>query len=139
MAHQRVLYNRRPLLFRATSTAPVLAFKNKGIFHPHGNVLSADAFARGVVQSTTDYSVYHLGSGDVTGMEGLDVAFYQGRSHYHTPDDSFPGADGGKASLWAMMEVARGAGFSLLNDDRTHVGEGRPKDTVYFDRESISS
>lgn len=129
----------RPLLFRATSTAPVLALKNKGVFHPHGNVLSADAYARGVIQSSTDYSVYNLGSGNVTGMEGLDVAFYQGRSHYHTPGDSIPGANDGIASLWAMMEVAKGAGLSLLNDDRTHVGEGHPKDAVYFDGKSTSS
>ncbi|KAF8161605.1 hypothetical protein B0H34DRAFT_796364 [Crassisporium funariophilum] len=123
----------RPLLFRATSAAPVLSFRNKDVSHPHGNVLSADAFARGVISSGTDFSVYMLGLGSGTGMEGMDLAFYQGRSKYHTKYDSIPGANGGKQSLWAMMESVRGAGMSLLNDDKTHVGDGEAKGPVYFD------
>jgi hypothetical protein len=73
-------------------------------------------------------------------MEGLDYAFYKGRSSYHTRLDSIPGAGarekGGNAkkALWAMMETARGAGSALANDERTHRKSG---DAVYFDRESL--
>ncbi|KIM36870.1 hypothetical protein M413DRAFT_448810 [Hebeloma cylindrosporum] len=123
----------RPLLFRATSTAPVLSFKNKDVFHPHGNVLSADAFSRGVINSGTDFTVYNHAREDGPGMEGVDFAFYQGRSKYHTKYDSIPGARGAKRSLWTMMETVRGAGMALLNEDRTHVGSDEPLAPVYFD------
>ena len=60
-----------PLLFRATSLGPVKAYARGltinsttyRVSHRHGNVLSADAFQRGVVRSRTDYSVYHSESG----------------------------------------------------------------------------
>lgn len=63
-------------------------------------------------------------------MQGLDLAFYKGRSKYHTKYDAIPHTDGEEKSLWAMMEAARGAGLALLNDDKTH-GDDRP--AVYFD------
>jgi hypothetical protein len=89
--------------------------------------MSADAFARGLVRSGTDYSVYTQ-----QGMEGLDLAFYKGRSKYHTKFDSIPQTDGQEKSLWAMMEAASGAGLALVNDERTHGGTSvKP---VYFDR-----
>ncbi|KAF9444121.1 hypothetical protein P691DRAFT_778476 [Macrolepiota fuliginosa MF-IS2] len=123
----------RPLLFRATSLAPVRSFKNTAVSRPHGNVLSADAFARGVIRSGTDFEVYAKGLGSDTAMEGIDFAFYQRRSKYHTRFDSVPSADGGRDSIWAMLETVRGAGISLLNDAGTHVGNGRPQPPVYFD------
>ena len=125
----------RPLLFRATSTAPVLSFKNKDVSRPHGNVLSADAFSRGVINSGTDFTVYNHAREDGPGMEGIDFAFYQGRSKYHTKFDSIPGAGGAKRSLWTMMETVRGAGMALLNEHRTHVGSNEPVAPVYFDCE----
>jgi hypothetical protein len=74
-------------------------------------------------------------------MEGLDFAFYSGRSKYHTKYDSVPGTVGGQMALWAMMEAVRGAGSALLNDDSIHttgkVGEG--EGAVYFDREYLLS
>jgi len=72
-------------------------------------------------------------------MEGIDFAFYQGRSKYHTKYDSLPGANGAKESLWAMMETVRGAGLAMLDEDRTHVGEGKANAPVYFDRMSVLS
>jgi hypothetical protein len=113
--------------------APVLSFKSKDVLYPHGNVLSADAFSRGVINSRTDFTVYNQNG---TGMEGIDFAFYQGRSKYHTKLDSIPGARGAKRSLWVMMGTLRGAGMAMLNEDRTHVGElNDPIAPVYFDRE----
>ncbi|KAJ7085689.1 hypothetical protein B0H15DRAFT_845959 [Mycena belliarum] len=112
----------RPLLFRATSTPTLRSFS---VPHPHGNVLSADAFSRGLIRSGTDYTVY-----TGAGMEGLDLAFYKGRSKYHTKYDAVPYTDGQEKALWAMMESAQASGVSLLNDDRTHGNGSLP---VYFD------
>jgi hypothetical protein len=110
----------RPLLFRATSRTPLTAFH---VAHPHANVLSADAFARGLIRSGTDYSVY------TPQMQGLDLAFYTGRSRYHTKYDALPHLEGGRRALWAMMESAWGAGRSLLNASDSSGGG----DAVYFD------
>lgn len=110
----------RPLLFRSTSRQPLAAFHVK---HPHANVLSADAFARGLIRSGTDYSVY------TPQMQGLDLAFYTGRSRYHTKFDSIPHLEGGRRALWAMMESAWGAGQALLDAP----DGGNSGDAVYFD------
>ncbi|KAF8078261.1 putative zinc metalloprotease [Lyophyllum atratum] len=115
----------RPILFRGTSTKPLRAFLHKYVPHPHGTVLAADAFARGVIRSGTDYSVYTEGGN----MQGLDFAFYKGRSAYHTKYDAIPFLRGGTRALWSMMEAVDGAGYALLNqDDGEHAG-----DVVYFD------
>lgn len=118
----------RPVLFRATSTAPALSFLNTFVPHPHANVISADAFARGVIRSGTDYQVYTVGARP---MEGLDLAFYKGRSKYHTKYDAIPYTYGEERSLWAMMEAAKGAGLALLNEEMTHNKDSGPG--VYFD------
>ncbi|KAJ6525496.1 putative zinc metalloprotease [Mycena vulgaris] len=112
----------RPLLFRGTSTPALSSFR---VPHPHGNVLSADGFARGYIRSGTDYTVY-----TGAGMEGLDLAFYKGRSKYHTKFDAIAYTDGQEKALWSMMESAKASGVSLLNNDKTH-GTGSPP--VYFD------
>ncbi|GLB36490.1 putative peptidase family M28 [Lyophyllum shimeji] len=115
----------RPILFRGTSTKPLSAFHHKYVPHPHGTVLAGDAFARGVIRSSTDYSVYSKGGR----MEGLDFAFYKGRSHYHTRYDAIPFLRGGTRALWSMMEAVDGAGRALLDQ-----GHGEPAgDVVYFD------
>ncbi|TFK71053.1 hypothetical protein BDN72DRAFT_958332 [Pluteus cervinus] len=139
----------RPILFRATSTTPLGAFSR--VPHPHANVLSADAFARGVIRSGTDYSVYttpyaafHPPTGrgrpkDGPLMHGMDLAFYKGRARYHTKYDTIPWLEGGKKALWAMMETARAAGDQLANDEvrewerDEHDHEGAGKRPVYFD------
>jgi hypothetical protein len=98
--------------------------------HPHANVISADAFARGIIRSETDYVVYTKGLG--RSMDGLDFAFYRGRSKYHTKYDSIPGMAGGEKALWAMMESVRGAGDTLVNSVDQENGPSDEK-AVYFD------
>jgi hypothetical protein len=136
---------RRPILFRASSTNPVRSFQSKHISHPHANVLSSDAFARRFIRSDTDYSVYSQprssdpGENNAplrSGMQGLDLAFYKGRSRYHTRLDTVPYTNGGEKSLWSMMEVAKGSGIELLNAYETQVDQGGVRDEdapVYFD------
>lgn len=79
--------------------------------------------------SETDYAVYVDGAG----MEGLDLAFYKGRSKYHTRYDAMANTDGQERSLFSMMEAAKGAGLALLNKDETH-SEKDSGVAVYFDR-----
>ncbi|KDQ61200.1 hypothetical protein JAAARDRAFT_32197 [Jaapia argillacea MUCL 33604] len=125
----------RPLLFRTTSYSPTLSYTSH-VPHPHTNVLSSDAYKRGVVRSYTDYQVYNqpfTSSDDGferPGMEGLDLAFYKGRSKYHTKYDDVRDVEGGRRALWAMMESVKGAGVGLLNTTGKEEAGG---DAVYFD------
>ena len=73
-------------------------------------------------------------------MQGLDLAFYKGRSRYHTKYDTVPYTTGGEKSLWSMMEVAKGSGIELLNAYDTGVDQGGVRDEdapVYFDSKHI--
>ncbi|KAG2109315.1 uncharacterized protein F5147DRAFT_798447 [Suillus discolor] len=101
---------RRPLLFRATSRAPLASWSTS---RPHANIITSDAFSRGVIRSGTDYSVY-----EQAGLKGLDFASYCGRSRYHTKYDSIPGMSGDKSknALWAMMEGTLSSSLVLAND-----------------------
>ena len=88
-----------------------------------------------MIRSSTDYEVYARGiKGELPGMQGLDFAFYKNRAYYHTPRDSIAGMghNGARQALWAMMETTKGAGESLLNDDKPGT-DSRPP--VYFDCE----
>ncbi|KAG5728578.1 hypothetical protein E4T56_gene19613 [Termitomyces sp. T112] len=116
-------FGSRPILFRGTSTKPLRAFYH--VPHPHGTILAADAFSAGVIRSRTDYSVYAQGGG----MQGLDFAFYRGRSYYHTKYDAIPFIQGGVRALWGMMETLDAAGCALLDQDNSEPSE----DVVYFD------
>ena len=140
---------RRPILFRACSTNPVRSFRSKHISHPHADVVSSDAFTRGFIRSGMDYSVYSRPrSSDPrdnnaplrSGMQGLDLAFYKGRSSYHTRYDTVPYTKGGEKSLWSVMEVAKGSGIELLNAYDTEVDQGGVRDKdgpVFFDSKHI--
>ncbi|KAG1799533.1 hypothetical protein EV424DRAFT_1559462 [Suillus variegatus] len=107
----------RPLLFRATSRAPLASW---GTSRPHANVITGDAFSRGVIRSGTDYSVY-----EQAGLKGLDFAFYRGRS-----------SDKSKNALWAMMEGTLSSSLVLANDVKGKTrteSVGRGSEPVYFD------
>ena len=70
-------------------------------------------------------------------MDGLDLAFYKGRSKYHTKYDAVSFMLGGQRSLWSMMETARGVGVNLLSAPfDTEQDESVP---VYFDRKFADS
>ncbi|CAK5277279.1 unnamed protein product [Mycena citricolor] len=114
----------RPLLFRASGGPVLRAFHPS---HPHANILSSDGFARGAISSGTDFTVY-----TAVGISGLDLAFYRGRSKYHTKFDSIPYTVGLERALWAMMDSARSTAVALANDDRTHGPDGG-RMPVYLD------
>lgn len=112
-------------MFRTSNARVTRAFAHAT--HPHGTVISADAFKRRLIRSGTDFEVY-----DNAGMKGLDLAFYRQRSWYHTKHDSVSSL-GGQSALSAMMEAALGAGQALVNDQNIG-GAGKTSDSVYFDR-----
>lgn len=151
----RAAFLSRPFLFRSTSFEVLKFFRSAP--HIHADVLSQDAWDRGVIRSDTDYSVYaapgarnvsrfstddatviadgHGYQGSGGGMQGADIAFYRSRSRYHTMDDSIRGMgdEGGMRSLWALMELLRFVGDAMLN---TKTGGGpnyESERVVYFE------
>jgi hypothetical protein len=81
-------------------------------------------------------------------MQGLDYAFYKGRSRYHTKYDAMPYTEGGRRALWSMIEGAAGAGRALVDVPLTStadgdlstdvdVKKGQGAGAVYFDRRCL--
>jgi hypothetical protein len=99
----------RATLFRSTSTQVTRAYKSSE--YPVGMVLSGDGFKRGLIRSQTDYIIFN----GISGMEGLDVAFIEHRSRYHTTDDST--AFTSRDSVWHMLSAALATTRSLTDDD----------------------
>jgi hypothetical protein len=132
-----VMTYRRPLLFRSTSIAPLLSY-SRSVPHSHTSIIAADAFAAGVIKSGTDFSVYsnrENGYPGKRGLEGLDLAFYKGRSRYHTKYDAIPWLEGGTYNaIWGMLESACATGEELL---KGNSGNTKSEGAVYFDCEQI--
>ncbi|KAI0364003.1 Zn-dependent exopeptidase [Pilatotrama ljubarskyi] len=123
----------RPLVFRTTSYGPTSSLHSRLVKHPHGTVLTSEAWSTGMIRSATDYEVYARGvEGEAAGLEGFDFAFYKNRAYYHTLRDSISGMghNGARKAIWAMLETVRGAGLTLLNDDHPGTDTTKP---VYFD------
>jgi hypothetical protein len=141
----------RPFLFRTTSYEILKAFRSAP--HIHADALSQDAWDQGIIRSDTDYSVYsaprtrgvsslteinttargYVGPGG--GMQGADIAFYTGRSRYHTMDDTIRGmGDGGaQKSLWSLLELLHSVSGSILNSTSDHIASGENDRAVYFE------
>ncbi|QIW95793.1 hypothetical protein AMS68_001311 [Peltaster fructicola] len=117
----------RATLFRSTD-ADITSFYASSP-HPFGTVLSADGFKRGLVRSGTDYSVFT----DDLDLRGLDVAFMEPRSRYHTNQDG--AKDTSRDSLWHMLSAA----LSTTRAMDQHQGNWDPLSTsksdagVWFD------
>jgi hypothetical protein len=100
-------------------------------------VVSADGFKQHLVRSQTDYVIFN---GEL-GMRGLDVAFMEPRSRYHTVEDSTQYTS--VNSLWHMLSAAIATMQGLTSDTSSifdgeatvkggvHAGEGT--DSVWFD------
>ena len=145
----------RPFLFRSTSYDVLKVFRAAP--HIHADVVSQDAWNRGVIRSDTDYSVYsaprtrdvsHFTGNNATasptahgyeglggGMQGADIAFYRSRSRYHTMDDSIRGMgdDGAQRSLWVLLELLRFVGDSILNVKTGSSPGHETESAVYFE------
>ncbi|KAJ2636643.1 hypothetical protein GGF40_002875, partial [Coemansia sp. RSA 1286] len=73
----------RAMVFRASHPKLLSAYR-KAVKRPCASLIGNNAFRLGVVQSDTDYSVYTTRYG----VPGLDMAFTDRRSLYHTARDS---------------------------------------------------
>ncbi|KAL8730488.1 MAG: hypothetical protein Q9181_004652 [Wetmoreana brouardii] len=125
----------RAAMFRSTDTEVTRAYQKSK--HPFASVLSGDAFKRGVVKSETDYLVFT----QKLGLRGLDVAFVEPRSEYHTDRDDSRRT--GVDSIWHMLSAsistleALSSGPSLSspkkdsNDDNNSKDQGT--EAVWFD------
>ena len=68
-------------------------------------------------------------------MQGADIAFYRSRSRYHTMDDSIRGMgdEGAMRSLWALMELLRFVGDTILNTKTGGSSGDGSERAVYFE------
>ena len=122
-------------LFRATDTEVTRFYK--GTSHPYGSVVSQDGFQRGLIQSETDFVVFH----NNLGMRGLDIAFFEPRARYHTEQDDTKHTS--RDSLWHMLSAVLHSVNGLSMDasftfEGASSGKGKVKsgigsDDVYFD------
>lgn len=101
----------RAQLFRSTDSEVTKFYA--GSPYPFGSVVSLDGFRRGFVRSGTDYSVFN---GDHR-MRGIDVAFYEQRSKYHTDQDS--ARETSPDSLWHMLSAAISTTEAMTSYDGT--------------------
>ncbi|TVY81544.1 Vacuolar membrane protease [Lachnellula suecica] len=126
----------RATLFRSTDTEVTRAYSKAR--NPFGSVVSSDGFALGFVRSETDYVVFRA-----EGFRGLDVAFWEPRSRYHTNQDDAKHAS--KDSLWHMLSASvetvkylasdtSGTFTGPRGDDESgKVRNGKGTDGVWFD------
>jgi Peptidase family M28 len=113
----------KAVLFRSSDTEVTRAYK--GSPYPFGSVITADGFKRGLVRSQTDYVVFE----GILGFRGLDVAFFEPRSRYHTGEDDARHTS--KESLWHMLSAALETTKSLTSDmSATFVGTPSTKGGV---------
>ncbi|KAK1237358.1 hypothetical protein MKX08_002983 [Trichoderma sp. CBMAI-0020] len=127
----------RAMLFRTTDLQAAEAYAKSP--HPFGSVVAANAFERGVIKSGTDFEVF----APAFGQRGLDIAFYEPRSRYHTEDDDSRHTS--VRSVWHMLSAALASTERLsevtgtvFNGDRADgddglVQNGKPTEGVYFD------
>jgi len=125
----------RATLFRSTDNEITRYYRKSP--HPFGTVVSADGFKQGLVRSQTDYVIFN---GEL-GMRGLDVAFMEPRSRYHTVEDSTKFTS--KNSLWHMLSAAIATTKGLTSDKSSTfngessvpggVASGHGSDSVWFD------
>lgn len=125
----------RAVLFRSSDGDVAQSYMRSQ--HPFGSVLGSDGFNTGLIRSQTDYVVFE---GDL-GLRGLDVAFLEPRSRYHTDQDDTRHTS--KDSLWHMLSTAVATTEGLVSDssdrfegsagDDGKVASGSGPKAVWFD------
>lgn len=126
----------RAVLFRSTDKEVTKAYSKAS--NPFGTVIGSDSFSLGLIKSQTDYIIFD----GIYGSRGLDLAFYEPRSMYHTKSDDARHTS--RASLWHMLSASvktveylsgdGGDGFvGARSDDDDRVASGKRTDGVWFD------
>ena len=116
----------RATLFRSTDTEVTRAYAQSP--YPFGSVISQDGFSQGFIASQTDYVVFIE-----EGFRGLDVAFWEPRSRYHTDQDDAKHTS--KASLWHMLSASLETTKYLTSDTSTQFDRSRKDD----DKEKVQN
>jgi hypothetical protein len=125
----------RSTMFRATDTEVARAYGKAR--HPFGTVVANDGFSLGVVRSETDYIVFRA-----EGYRGVDVAFWEPRSVYHTDEDDMKHTS--IDSVWHMLSASVETMKYLTSrtnefvgprgdNDEKKVENGRGTPGVWFD------
>ncbi len=117
--------------WRVRSTAPVV-HPNLTDLNRYSHPRTADHVSK---DGATLNATGHGYEGPGGGMQGADIAFYRSRSRYHTIDDSIRGMgeEGAKRSLWALMELLRFVGDSILNAKTRSSPSDESQKAVYFE------
>lgn len=125
----------RATLFRSTDAEVTSAYAKSPF--PFGSIVSGDGFKRGFIRSGTDYTIFTQNQG----MRGLDVAFFEPRSRYHTDEDDI--RDTSRDSLWHMLSssIATMDALTSFDGDEFEGKAGRDgkfdlrsgTDAVWFD------
>ncbi|KAJ2785492.1 hypothetical protein GGI15_001886 [Coemansia interrupta] len=110
----------RATVFRASHPALLAAYA-RAVRSPSASLVGDNAFRLGVVRSDTDYSVYTTRYG----VPGLDMAFTDGRSLYHTARDAAPAATA--ASVRSMGDAVLAAARAIADD--AHLLASIPRST----------
>ncbi|KAJ2609171.1 hypothetical protein H4S08_004167 [Coemansia sp. RSA 1365] len=108
----------RAMLFRASHPALVQAYK-QAVPRPCASLIGNDALKLGIVKSDTDYSVYTARYG----IPGLDLAFTDRRSLYHTAHDSFEHVT--SASVLSMGTAVLGTARQIASSP--HILQSLPR------------
>lgn len=111
----------RATLFRTSNTEVTRSYMKAE--HPFGSVLSANGFETGLIRSQTDYVVF-----EKLGLKGLDVAFMEPRSRYHTDQDDTRHTS--MDSLWHMLSAAIATTKGLVSAGHMNGSDSR---SVWFD------
>lgn len=118
----------KPILFRGTDKQ-VLNWYNHVSF-PFASSSFMQGFKNGLVRSETDYHVYQA-----AGLRGIDVAFFEPRSWYHTLRDGIMWTS--KGALWMMMkntiDILAVVAFSSSSSGNNSSESTKLEPSIFFD------
>ncbi|KAK9488396.1 hypothetical protein V1527DRAFT_487204 [Lipomyces starkeyi] len=115
----------RSTMHRASNYEALKAFA--GVHPGLGSVIMQDIFKTGVIKSMTDFSIY-----DGANLRGLDMAYYQSRSRYHSPLDNIRSTNRGsvrylaQSSLRTVSKLSSSSTANVTSDNAHATG-------VFFD------
>ncbi|ORX83192.1 hypothetical protein K493DRAFT_240127, partial [Basidiobolus meristosporus CBS 931.73] len=116
----------RSMVFRS-SDEPLNRFYSHAPY-PHTSVIANDVFKLGLIKSSTDFEVYAYQHS----LPGLDIAFYQRRSHYHTLLDSINSTS--PKSVQQMGGVTLATTRALAKSDYLYQGTNFPiRYAIHYD------
>jgi Zn-dependent M28 family amino/carboxypeptidase len=123
---------RRAMLFRSAGDTLRQLFARVAP-RPHMNVLATDVFRLGLIPSDTNFRTWAIEGG----RDGLDLAFYENRFYYHTPQDAVDKVTGREVqqfgdNLLALLNAFVEEDYFNRRPEQRHNSE-EDETLVYFD------